>query len=285
MRSNGPWETDQLKPRRIAQMANLRYNAMTIPSPTLPSLTESSTDDFIAAIIKAHGGADRWSKVHSIEVTFQFSGALLDLKGYPGHHTPTVHIDTQTPKAIIQRLGGNPDDRWIYTPERCWIERKDGKVLQMLDSPRDSFKGMTRSSPLSDLQLTYFLGYAMWNYLIAPFFLIRPGFSVNELGTHTEYDEVWRVLEITWPDDIPAHHRTQKYYFDTETFMLRRFDYVADVFQAHASHYCFDPKTFAGIVVPTMRRVVRRDPETGRVFFHGPTSFLLDYTDVIVRED
>jgi hypothetical protein len=33
--------------------------------------------------IEAHGGLDRWKAVRAIEVTFNYSGALLDLKGYP----------------------------------------------------------------------------------------------------------------------------------------------------------------------------------------------------------
>ena len=49
------------------------------------------------------------------------------------------------------------------------------------------------------------------------------------------------------------------------------------------AHYCWDHKTFGGIVFPTSRRVVRRDPETDRVVLEGPTSFLLDYCDVEER--
>jgi len=30
---------------------------------------------------------------------------------------------------------------------------------------------------------------------------------------------------------------------------------------------------------------VRRDPESGAVFLNGQTSFLLDYVDVVVRDD
>jgi hypothetical protein len=30
------------------------------------------------AVIAAHGGLERWSAVRSIDVTFNFSGALLD---------------------------------------------------------------------------------------------------------------------------------------------------------------------------------------------------------------
>lgn len=160
-------------------------------------------------------------------------------------------------------------------------------MLETLENPRDSFAGMTRSSPLTDLQLTYFVGYAMWNYLTTPFFLLRSDIVVTELAPHVEPGEAtaWRVLEITWPADFPAHHRVQKFYFDAQTCMLKRFDYCAEVFQAHASHYCYDPKTFGGIVVPTVRRVVRRDAESGAVFLNGPTSFLLDYVDVVVRDE
>jgi hypothetical protein len=35
----------------------------------------------VNAVIAAHGGLERWSAVRSIDVTFNFSGALLELKG------------------------------------------------------------------------------------------------------------------------------------------------------------------------------------------------------------
>ena len=46
------------------------------------------TEDLLRSVIAAHGGLDRWRTVRAIDVTFNFSGGLLDLKGYPGHRRP-----------------------------------------------------------------------------------------------------------------------------------------------------------------------------------------------------
>jgi 3-oxoacyl-[acyl-carrier protein] reductase len=83
------------------------------------------------------------------------------------------------------------------------------------------------------------------------------------------------VLEVTYPDNIPAHTKTQKLYFD-DAFMLKSWDYETDVLGGVAAHYCYDPATVEGIVFPTLRRVVRRTPDGP--LLSGPTSFVLDYT-------
>ena len=65
-------------------------------------------------------------------------------------------------------------------------------------------------------------------------------------------------------------------------FMLRRLDYVTDVLGGVAAHYCYDHVTIDGLVFPTLRRVVRRTPEGP--LLSGRTSFILDYTNLVVRE-
>jgi hypothetical protein len=97
---------------------------------------------------------------------------------------------------------------------------------------------------------------------------------------HVEGEETWRVLEVTYPDGIPAHTKVQKLYFD-DGFMLKRLDYVTDVLGGVAAHYCYDPVTIDGIVLPTLRRVVRRTADGP--LLSGRTSFILDYTDVVIR--
>jgi hypothetical protein len=234
----------------------------------------------LATIISAHGGLERWRDVRSIDVDLNFSGGLLDLKGFPGHHRPRLTVDVLEPRTVMQGLGGDPDDRWIFTPSRVWIERRDGSIVEARTDPRASFAGHVRETPWDRLHLTYFFGYAMWNYLTAPFLFARPGFETCELERHSEAGETWRVLEVTYPDDIPAHTKVQKLYFD-DGFMAKRLDYVTDVLGGVAAHYCYDPVTFDGIVIPTLRRVVRRTPE--RPLISGRTSFVLDYVDVRVR--
>ena len=57
---------------------------------------------------------------------------------------------------------------------------------------------------------------------------------------------------------------------------------VTDALGGVAAHYCYDHVTMDGLVFPTLRRVVRRTPE-GRLL-SGRTSFILDYTSLVVRE-
>jgi hypothetical protein len=109
------------------------------------------------------------------------------------------------PHVVMQRLDDDPDDRWIFTKDRVWIERRDGWSVEERSDPRAAFAGHRRETPWDRLHLTYFLGYAVWNYLAAPFLFAWPGFNSQELDRYVEGRETWRVLEVTYPDNIPAH--------------------------------------------------------------------------------
>jgi hypothetical protein len=236
--------------------------------------------DLLQAAIEAHGGMERWRGVRSVDVRFNFSGAALVLKGFPRHLQPSCSIDVRECRVVFQRLGGDPDDRWIFTADRVWIERRDGSVLEERRNPRDAFAGHVWESKWDALHLTYFIGYAMWNYVSVPFLLAKPGFVTRELGVHQENDEQWRVLEVIYPDNVPAHTKEQKFYFGPD-FLLRRMDYVTDVARGVAAHYCFDHRSYHGIMISTLRRVVSRTDDGAKV--SGRTGFLLDYVDVEVR--
>jgi hypothetical protein len=145
------------------------------------------------------------------------------------------------------------------------------------------FKGANVATTLKDAYRarSYFIGYAIWNYLTAPFIFARDGFTVCELDGITENGEDLRVLEVHYPPDIPAHTAVQKYYFD-KTGLLKRLDYTTDVLGGVAAHYTFDQKNVDGLIIPQLRRVVRRDDDGPHVF--GPTSFVLDYTSVEIED-
>jgi hypothetical protein len=49
-----------------------------------------------------------------------------------------------------------------------------------------------------------------------------------------------------------------------------------------ASHYLYDPKNFAGLVVPTRRRVVQQTLAVPKIT--GTTAVFLDYLDVQIRD-
>ena len=54
------------------------------------------------------------------------------------------------------------------TPDHTVIETLDGKPIKDRSNPRAAFDGHTVETPWDALNLAYFCGYAMWNYLNAP---------------------------------------------------------------------------------------------------------------------
>lgn len=241
-----------------------------------PSLLES--------VLAAHGGLDRFNEIKSIDLTWNFSGWLLAVKGYPRHYQPTITIDTKMQFSSIRNLCGVPHENFKFTPERIWIERPNGSIRKDRSDPRGSFAGHLRTTPWDDLHLTYFVGYAFWNYLTTPFCFTWPGVSTQEIAEHQERGQTWRVLEVTYPDSFATHTKVQKFYFN-DKFMLQREDYITDVAGGIVAHYCFDHTNIGGIVFPMTRRVVRRDAETDLAVLDGPSSFLLDYCSITLHEE
>ncbi|GIJ91146.1 hypothetical protein Asppvi_010111 [Aspergillus pseudoviridinutans] len=236
--------------------------------------------DLLSAILEAHGGEARFNEIKSIEATLNLSGLLFDSKGYPGHRQLTITVDPHSPKTFFRGLGHNVDELWAYSPKKVWTENADGSVIQSRDSPRAAFVHLNSESTWDDMHFLYFVGYALWNYLTAPFLFNWPGFLTRELENHVENGETWRVLEVTFPDDIPTHNKIQRFYYDNK-FMLRRLDYAPVVLGGgNASQYMFDHQTIGGLVFPTLRRVV---PEALSGVF-GPRLVLMDFCDITIRQ-
>jgi len=115
---------------------------------------------------------------------------VLDIKGYPGRHQPTVTVDTKKQHSVIRGFLEGRDDKLVFTPQRTWIERGDGSIAVVLDNPRASFADHVRSTQWTELQLAYFVGCAMNNYMTTPFCFTWPGFKTRELDEHREREEL-----------------------------------------------------------------------------------------------
>src|ERR1700683_1705940 len=97
-------------------------------------------------------------------------------------------------------------------PERLAIVADDGTVIGKRDDPRASFAGFDRTTPWDLVQTTYFISYAMWNYLTSPFLLTYPGVQTKEIEPWQENGQTWRALAITFPDAIATHSTAQIFY-------------------------------------------------------------------------
>jgi hypothetical protein len=136
------------------------------------------------------------------------------------------------------------------------ITGRDGAVLFRRQQPRAAFHGWRRQVSWDALDFIYFAGYAMWNYLLAPFLLLRRGFRFEELSPLATRTGPWARIRVTFPPDVPTHSRLQDFYFDAD-HRLRRLDYTAEVVGrwAHAAHTCDEYREFEGFLVPTRRSV------------------------------
>ncbi|CZR50266.1 uncharacterized protein PAC_00138 [Phialocephala subalpina] len=195
-------------------------------------------------------GVEGFNEMSSIDSTWNFSGWLLSMKGYPRHYQPTITIDTNRQHAVLRSLGGAPDEKFIFTPERTWIERIDSSIKMDRTSPTLPSQAMFALHPrmisISHISSATHFGTTS-----------RPPFA----SLAREHGQIWRVLEVTYPDGCATHTKVQKFYFDEE-FMLQREDCVTDVAGGVVVHYCLDPKEVGGIVFPMLTRVLRRDPES-----------------------
>lgn len=237
-------------------------------------------NELLKFAIEAHGGIERWNEVKSIELDLTISGALFEIKGFADPLKTQLLIDADVQRTRMYPYGG-AGRTGTFTPHKVWIETSDGTVVESRDNPRDSFEGHIRPTPWDQLHRLYFLGYAMWNYLATPFVFAQEGFNVEELAPHVEENETWRVLNVNYPKGFATHCSPQKHYFD-EQGLLKRVDYVTDIAGGIATHYCYDPKPFDGLIIPTRRRVVQRLPDGPKI--SGKTSVFLDYHAVKIHD-
>jgi hypothetical protein len=227
-------------------------------------------NDLLDLAIAAQGGMDRWRQLRALRVRFSTGGLLFTAKGQRRALDDVEGIvDLSRPRTSLFPYPA-PGQRGVFEPERVWFESDRGELLEERQQPRAAFGRVRQRLWWDQLDVLYFAGYALWNYMTLPFLLARPGFVLDEIEQWTEGDERWRRLQVTFPADVPTHSPRQVFYFDARG-LLRREDYTADIVtaRARAAHYCFDHQAFAGLVMPTRRRVVPRRAD-GRALA-GPT--------------
>jgi len=159
-----------------------------------------------------------------------------------------IEADTTRPRARLEPFH-RPGRVGLFEGDRVAIE-EGGRLLAERSGARAHAQRQVR---WDELDLLYFLGYALWNYLLTPYCFIWPGFVTREL-------EPWNGLErleVTYPEGFPTHCRMQVFYFDPRAILVR-LDYVAEIFGgwARGAHLLEDHHDFGGFVFPR-HRIVR----------------------------
>lgn len=209
--------------------------------------------------ITAHGGLGRWRGVGALTLPHSSGGFAFAMK-FRGQRLPmhTARISTDVQRTVFASYPG-PGRRGVFERGAVRIETDDGRLLAQRLDARSDLHRMRHRLWWDRLDLLYFTGSALWNYLVAPFIFATPGFELHELDPWEERGEVWRRLAVTFPAELHAHARQQVFYFGADG-LLRRQDYTTDEFgaPAKAAHYSYDHREFDGLVFPTRRRVFLR---------------------------
>jgi hypothetical protein len=213
-----------------------------------------STGELLNLAVKAHGGLERWNKVKAIRVAASITGAIWYVKG-KGGFLQNVILTAETRNEHLMVDFPGQDKRAIFQPNRIVIETLDGTLMQDRDNPEKSFAAQQRDTPWDDIDVTYFVGEALWTYLNTPFLYTYDGFATEEIPSIQVEGETWRRLKVTFPDNVKSHTREQISCFGPDG-LLRRHDYTVDILGgATGLNYASDYRDVDGIIVPTKRRV------------------------------
>jgi hypothetical protein len=233
-------------------------------------------------VVSAHGGLDRWRRLHRLTFRIAIGGALLAVKGRsPRRRSLDVDVDPHRVHAVL-RPYPRAGCRGVFEPDRVTIESEAGDVVAERPVVRGPDGRVPRKLVWNDLDLLYFLGYAVWNYAVTPFVFTWPGFECREGSSWREPDGAsWQTLYVRYPPGVPTHCRDQVFYFDARGWLCR-LDYTADVIGSFArgAHYCTAPREFAGLVVPTRRVVYPRRADRRPVRFVRVMHGRVDGVDV-----
>ena len=238
-------------------------------------------NELLKFVLDKHGGADRWNDAKEMTAHIYIHGGFWAAKGQPD----LLSVETVTADVRRQRISMTPFGEghrldFDMAADRVTIfKADDGTVADSLDAPRHSMAGYARDTKWSSTQTGYFISYATWLYVMEPHLFTMPGVVTQEIDPWNEEGEVWRRLQVTFPDTIAPHSRVQTYYFDSDTGLQRRLDYCVNVNgDAPVAQYTSEHKDFNGLIVPTRRRVLLRRPDNTAIREHA--SILLDVTDV-----
>jgi hypothetical protein len=212
-------------------------------------------NELLDLVIRAHGGLEKWNQLKQMKLHLSTDGYIWTVKGHEGALRNINMIVNLHEQGSVQEKVFSEGLRAIFEPKRVRLTTQEDKLVEQLLNPRDTFKGLAWEDHWSRLQFIYFSLYATYTYFTTPFNLTLPGVVTNEIEPWAEAGEMWRRLEVSFPDNFVTHSKRQVFYFD-ENGLLKRHDYWAETLGgAGAAHYVFDYKEFNGIKMPTRRNI------------------------------
>ena len=201
-----------------------------------------------ARALKAYGGEAVWKDAIAVDSTVTVGGLLFQLKGrnIPPHAKITV--DVKRPHTVIDPVDQS-GDIGVLDGFSVMILSPSGSIVEQRADAREHLQNASVTTQWDRLNLVYFLGYAFWGYYSLPNQLMRTDIQWTELRDG--------LLQADYGTNLPVHSRIQRFWFDTNTGLLRRNDYtpVAAARDARAANVVFEHEVSNGIRYTSKRRV------------------------------
>jgi hypothetical protein len=204
-------------------------------------------------VLETHGGRKLWQSLDRIEADFSSGGLAFSLHLQPWA-LRGLKISVQPhARRVVLRDFVHPGWSGVWTPNQVQIMDDNGVVVAQRQDPRSAFSRIDKQVRWNKLDILYFAGYALWNYLGFPFILESPGVTLVETDTNT------RELQARFDPSVPTHSERQTFHIDASG-LLTRHDYTADVIGkwANAANFCLASEVVDGLRFYTRRRVFPR---------------------------
>jgi hypothetical protein len=92
-------------------------------------------NDLLVDVLDAHGGVDRWARVHTITAHLSIGGPFWGRKGWPGifGEQTTLELDTRREHIVVTPFT-DLDRRSVFdvNPERIVVDTNDGVAVQLV---------------------------------------------------------------------------------------------------------------------------------------------------------
>lgn len=170
--------------------------------------------------LAAYGGAERWRAARFVRARATLAGRLFELKERRPVPDAAVVCEVHRPWTRIEPI--DEEGRvGVLDGEDARLETSAGEVVESRGAAREALTGTQGQRAWDALDLTYFLGYAFWNYLALPALLLRDDVAWTELEDG--------LLESRFPPYLPTHSAVQRHRFDAATGLLARYEYRPEV--------------------------------------------------------
>ena len=209
-------------------------------------------------VLEAHGGLKVWNSYSDLITNVEFGGLLCERKQLKQLLPLSRLLLSLRVQRIVMMLPETQAQLLVQLGLVSSVGDR-GLELERLVDPRGTLMREGPDSPWDTLRGAYFVAWAVWHNVTAPFLYTFPGFETEEVEPWSEGGQIWRVLKITFPPTIEVHSRVQYAYYGDDG-LLRRQRYTVDILgRLECINYVTGYETQNGILLPVSRDVFACD--------------------------